>query len=107
MSAKVSFQKNGYECGLYLLHFAQAFIGDPKKYVNVITGQSPSGTTKCIELWHVGQDFETNQRKELLSTIEALLVSGLLKLHDPSEEDNEDDEDEIEIVETEPQAMDF
>ena len=107
MSAKVAFQKNGWECGLYLLHFAQVFMGDPMNYVKVITTEESKSRTRSRDLWQVGRDFETKQRKEFRGMIEGLLESGLLKFEAQSEGVNDDDDEEVEIIETEPQAMDF
>ncbi|EJC97929.1 uncharacterized protein FOMMEDRAFT_171324 [Fomitiporia mediterranea MF3/22] len=50
--ALVPVQPNFCDCGLYLLHFAQTFMTDPKKYKEVIFASKKMTGKERNELWH-------------------------------------------------------
>jgi Ulp1 family protease len=37
MISQVPIQPNNFDCGIYLLHFAETFLSDPRRYFRTIT----------------------------------------------------------------------
>ncbi|KAF9481167.1 cysteine proteinase [Pholiota conissans] len=70
-TALVPVQPNFCDCGVYLLHFAQTFLTDPKKYFSVIMAQSKNVTNpEKQEKWNDKQ--VADMREELSSQIRAM-----------------------------------
>jgi len=107
-SAPVPCQTNFCDCGIYLLHFAQTFMTEPRKYANIILSQRPksTGDTERKAIWLVDKDFEPEGRQRLRLRIEALskdwkkLRDGAQKQSEEVTIMDEESEGEVELVES-------
>ncbi|KAF9534467.1 hypothetical protein CPB83DRAFT_337487 [Crepidotus variabilis] len=106
--APVPCQQNFCDCGVFLLHFAETFFSDAKKYTNVILGKSPTGAERS-ELWRQAELHNDQGRAKLKEAITDLSKEWKLQRATTSEQMSseldskeqvkvEESDDDIEVI---------
>ncbi|KDR82684.1 hypothetical protein GALMADRAFT_238172 [Galerina marginata CBS 339.88] len=109
--ASVPVQPNFCDCGVYLLHFAQTFMTDPKKYYQSILAQKKAtGNKERQEAWHDHkvadmrenlanrvQDLSTEWKKNRVTNVDTKAGEG-----SDGSSDVEMGEPDVEVIERSP-----